>query len=76
MHLIVNCFGNPLTTLEYSSIIIDNFIVPLNLLQNKTIFQTFSGSHCHEHSFLDYIKYILLHALLICFQIKQLANVY
>jgi hypothetical protein len=35
MHWTLNCFGNPLLTMEYSSIIIDNFIVPLIMLHKK-----------------------------------------
>jgi hypothetical protein len=62
--------------MEYSYNIIDSFIVPLNLLQNKSIFKTFLGFHYSEYNFLDCIKYVFPHVLLICFQIEELANVY
>jgi hypothetical protein len=62
--------------MEYSSIIRYNFIVPLNLLQKKVIFENFLGSHYHEQNFSYCMKYSLSHALLICLQIEQLANVW
>jgi hypothetical protein len=61
--------------MEYSSIIINSFIILLNMLQKKAIFETFSCSHCREQFFLDYIKYIFPHILLIWLQIEQLENV-
>jgi len=56
MHLTLNYFGNPLTTMEYSFFIKNTFIVPLNLLQKKVIFETFSGSHCREQNISDFTK--------------------
>jgi len=69
MHSTLNSFGNPLTIMEYLSIIRENFIIPQNLLQKKVIFENFLNSQCCEENFLDCMKYILPHALLICFQI-------
>jgi hypothetical protein len=37
-------------------IIIDSFIVPLNLLQNKPIFETLLGFRCYEQNYLYFIK--------------------
>jgi hypothetical protein len=68
-------FCNPLIVVDYSSIIIDSFIIPLNLLQKKTIFEIFLGFDCREQIFLDYVKYIFPHTLLIWLQIEQLENV-
>jgi hypothetical protein len=48
MHPTLDSFGNPLTIVEYLSIIKNSFIVPLNLLEKKAIFETFSSSHCLE----------------------------
>jgi hypothetical protein len=41
MHSTLTSFDNPLTIMEYLSIIKDIFIVPLNMLQKKAIFETF-----------------------------------
>jgi hypothetical protein len=76
MHWTLDCFGNPLTIVEHSSIIRDNLIVPLNFLQKKAIFEIFLGFHCHEQNFSYCMKYIFFHTLLICLQIEQLVNVY
>jgi hypothetical protein len=62
--------------MEYLSITRNNFTVPLNLVQKKVIFETFLGFHYHEQNFSNFMKYILLHTLLICLQIVQLANLY
>jgi hypothetical protein len=45
---ILYSFGIPLTAMEYLSIIRNNFIIPINLLQKKVIFETFLGSHYYE----------------------------
>jgi len=78
MHSTLNSFGNSLTILEYLSIIRDSFIVTSKpfLLQKKIIIETFLGFHCCEENFSNSMKYIFFHALLICLQIVQLANVY
>jgi hypothetical protein len=55
---------------------IESFIVPLNMLPKKVIFEIFSGFHYSQQNFSNCIKYIFPHALLICLQIEQLANVY
>jgi hypothetical protein len=69
MNSTLDSFGNPLTIVEYLSIIKNSFIVPLNLLQKKVIFEAFSSSHCLEYNLSNCLKYILPQASLICLQI-------
>ncbi len=44
-------FDNGLTVVEYLFNIIHNFIVFLNMLQKKEVFETFSSFHCYNKAF-------------------------